>query len=148
MKKKTLEIHTAILHYQTHTVKLYKFNSFLTYLWEASGYSKKKRFRRINVKYCNIFLITLYTFITRKTLPLYPQPVFSDLSENSSAGFLLPGSKASQSLIGQYFMNFRNEKDHYLGAYRAFKQRNHHLHPKGLMPGHLVLPPILQLGDT
>ena len=78
------------------------------YLWETSGYSRKKRFRRINVKYYNIFLITLSTF-TLERLCLYPEPVFSDLAKNSSAGFLSPGSIASQPMIGQYF---RNEKDH------------------------------------
>ena len=101
-----------------HIIKLtlkYKFNSFLTYLWETSGYSKKEEFRPINVKYYNIFLITLSTFITGKRLwlYLYPEPVFSDLAENSSAGFLSTGSITSQPLTGQYFGNFWNEKPHY-----------------------------------
>ena len=65
----------------------YKFNSFLMYLWETSGYSRKKGFHQVSVKYDTIFLITLPTFITGKRLWLYPQPVFSDLAENSSAGF-------------------------------------------------------------
>jgi len=112
---KTFEIHTAISisYYQTQTV-IYKFNTFVTYLWETSGYSRRKRFNRINVKCYTIFLITISTFIIGKRLWLYPHPVFSDLTENSSAGFLSLGSKASQPLIGQYFGNLWNENDIWL----------------------------------
>ena len=46
--------------------------------------------------------MTLSTFITGKRFWLYPEPVFSDLAENSSAGFLSPKSITNHPLIGQW----------------------------------------------
>ena len=52
--------------------------------------------------------------------------MFSDLAENSSAGLLSSGSKASQPLIGQFqihFGNLRSGKAHYESCFVKFKTR-------------------------